>query len=240
MSKHQEPTGDSTHTSGGAYVAGSMRTDGGEFVGRDKISITYVLKMPAFQPPADLQALKASYLEHLRSSYYALDFKGIPQLDALSRQLPLEQVYVPLVARPEMPSGETWERRLAGRAFAGASLPEEILAALDKGSSAPAPVEEAMAEHARVVVLGDPGSGKTTLLKRLALRLADEIDAPLPILVPLNAYAAALEKEDLNLQAYLPHYFAGLAQGVANLGPLIDVALAQGRAVILLDGLDEV
>jgi formylglycine-generating enzyme required for sulfatase activity len=58
--------------------------------------------------------------------------------------------------------------------------------------------------------------------------------------MPLNAYAAILEKDDLNLQAYLPRYFAGLAQGLASLQPLFDSAIQQGQAVILLDGLDEV
>ena len=42
----------------------------------------------------------------------------------LVRQMPLEAVYVPLLARPELPSGETWERRFlagqrAGRVAAG-------------------------------------------------------------------------------------------------------------------------
>ena len=97
-----------------------------------------------------------------------------------------------------------------------------------------------MRDQARVVVIGDPGSGKSTLLKHLALRLAAEDNAPLPILVPLNAYADALSKGDANLQQYLPAYFAGLAKGMDNLGPLFDEAIQQGRAVILLDGLDEV
>ncbi len=206
----------------------------------DQTNITYVLKMPGFQPPADLARLRADYLDHLRRSYRALDFKGIPQLETLSRELLLEEVYVPLVARPELPAGETWERRLAGRLLGKEALPDEALAAAGAGSAAPLRVEEALADKSRVVVLGDPGSGKTTLLKHLALRLAGEPDAPLPILVPLNAYADALARADRNLQSYLPDYYAGLAQGVAGLAPLFDSALAGGQAVILLNGLDEV
>src|SRR6185436_4760675 len=101
-------------------------------------------------------------------------------------------------------------------------------------------VEEALARKQRVVILGDPGSGKSTLLKYLALRLAEELFAPLPILVPLNAYADALTRGDINLQHYLPIYFAGLAHSISGLAPLFESALAQGRTVILLDGLDEV
>ncbi|MBT3392370.1 MAG: SUMF1/EgtB/PvdO family nonheme iron enzyme [Chloroflexi bacterium] len=200
--------------------------------------INQIIQMPAFQPHPDLKALRREYLTHLERSYHALDFKGIPQLQSLSRELRLEEVYVPLVARPEMPAGETWERRLAGRMLDAEALPDETLVV--KTESAPLAVEQAMGEHSRVVVLGDPGSGKTTLLKHLTLHLAAEKNAPLPILVPMNAYAAALEQEDINLQGYLPHYFAGLAQGIANLQPLFDAALEQGQAVVLLDGLDEV
>jgi formylglycine-generating enzyme required for sulfatase activity/energy-coupling factor transporter ATP-binding protein EcfA2 len=104
----------------------------------------------------------------------------------------------------------------------------------------PVRVEEALRDQTRLVIIGDPGSGKSTLLKHLALRLAAEDNAPLPILIPLNAYADALSKGDTNLQRYLPDYFAGLAKGMDNLGPLFDEAILQGRAVILLDGLDEV
>ncbi len=234
-------------TSGGAFIGrGSVSVGGDIKAGRDVIMgdqynyVSYALKMSGFEPPPDLMRLRADYLDHLRRTYRALDFKGIPQLDTFSRELLLEEVYVPLVARPELPAGETWERRLAGRALGADTLPEGTLAAMDKGSAAPVRVEEAMAEKAHVVVLGDPGSGKSTLLKHLALRLATEADAPLPILVPLNAYADALSRADLNLQQYLPTYFAGLAQGLAGLAPLFESAIAQGRAVILLDGLDEV
>jgi formylglycine-generating enzyme required for sulfatase activity/energy-coupling factor transporter ATP-binding protein EcfA2 len=220
-------------------TSGDVNADRDVILG-DQVNITYVLKMPGFEPPSDLKRLRADYLAYLGRSYRALDFKGIPQLETLSRDLLLEDVYVPLVARPELPAGETWERRLAGRAFGLEALPDEVLTAVKGAGSAPVRVEEALADRSRVVVLGDPGSGKTTLLKHMALRLAGEPEAPLPILMPLNAYADALARADRNLQAYLPEYFAGLAQDVSGLAPLFDMALAQGRAVILLDGLDEV
>lgn len=231
----------------------------GNVAGRDNITynVTQVIQMAAFTPPPDLKKLRKDYLEHLRRSHRALDFKGIPQLESLARELLLEDVYVPLVARPELPAGETWERRLAGRAFDNDSLPQEETRFLVESpevqreaktgflepkmeSAAPVRVEEALAGKQRVVILGDPGSGKSTLLKYMALRLAAEPKSPLPILVPLNAYADALTRGDINLQHYLPEYFAGLAHGVSGLALLFESALAQGRAVILLDGLDEV
>ena len=220
----------------------------GVHAGRDAIlgnqtnitHITKVIQMGPFEPPPNLEQLRDEYLTHLRSTYRVLDFKGIPQLDTLTRELLLEEVYEPLMARPEMPSGETWDRRLAGRAFSRGDLPEVALTGMGTEAAIPLPVEQALREKAQVVVLGDPGSGKTTLLKHLALRLAAGDQAPLPILAPLNAYAEAVQKADCSLQAYLPRYFESLAHGVAGLDPLFEAAIRQGGAVIMLDGLDEV
>lgn len=201
----------------------------------------FIITMGAFTPPPDLAGLRRDYLAHIERSYRALDFKGIPQLRTLPGELALESVYVSLLARPEQPDGDTWERRVAGRSFNHDSLPEEALHGMERaGAAAPAQIEEALREKKCVVVLGDPGSGKSTMLKYLALRLARDPKAPLPILLPLNAYAKALAGRDINLQNYLVEYFAGRAEGVAALGPLFKEALANGKAVILLDGLDEV
>jgi formylglycine-generating enzyme required for sulfatase activity len=213
----------------------------------DQTNITYVIQVPGFQPPADLNALSDAYLAHLRRTHHAVDFRGILQLQSFSRELLLEDVYVPLLARPEQPAGETWVRRVDNRRLAGRTLEETELSeewntlSEEEEIVPPVHIEEALGQHGRVIVIGDPGSGKSTLLKYLALRLASESKAPLPILVPLNAYAEALgEDKDLNLQTYLPRYFAGLAHGLSSLHLLFDSALNKGQAVVLLDGLDEV
>ena len=211
------------------------------FIGRDQINIAYQVKLPAFQSPPDLDALRQAYLRHLQYCYRALDFKGVPQLDNFPHELLLEEVYVPLLAQPEAPAGETLERRLAGRP-ARKFLKGELGDLQALPAEAPSqPVEEAVGKFARVVVLGDPGSGKSTLLKFLALRLAKEENAPLPILVPLNAFAAALIQDpNLSLQAFLPVYFAGISAELGNVAPLLDLAIARGQTLVLLDVLDEV
>ena len=202
----------------------------------------FIIQMGAFTPRADLAQLRKDYLGHIERAHHALDFKGIPQLRSLPNELALEEVYVPLLARPEQPDGDTWERRQAGRPFDPGFLPKEVLQGTERAGAASVPVqiEAALREKNRVVILGDPGSGKSTLLKYLALRLAKETAGPLPILLPLNAYARSLAQKDINLQNYLANYFAGRAEGVAALGPLFKEALDSGKAVILLDGLDEV
>lgn len=116
------------------------------------------------------------------------------------------------------------------------------------GTAEPVPVERLLQEYAGLVVLGDPGAGKSTLLKVLALACAEGRAQErlglegewLPILLPLTAYAAALSKsEECSLLAFLPDYFC--MRGLnCDLGPLLADALQRGRALVLLDGLDEV
>jgi formylglycine-generating enzyme required for sulfatase activity len=213
-----------------------------DFVGGDQYNY-FITQMGAFNPPPDLAKLRKDYLAHLERSYRALDFKGIPQLRNLASELLLEEVYVPLLARPDLPEeGESWDRRVAGRYLDKGAIPEEAIHGLERGIKAPAPVqiEEALREKTRVIVLGDPGSGKSTMLKYLALRLAKDEAAPLPVLLPLNAYARALRQKEINLQAYFHEYFAARAEEVASLAPLFKEAIDAGKAVIMLDGLDEV
>jgi hypothetical protein len=100
-----------------------------------------------------------------------------------------------------------------------------------------------------IVILGDPGSGKTTLLHYLALCAAeDELQkgAPkalpdLPIFVPLAAYDDHLRHSgaSLSLEEFLPIYYEKW-RGLPGLAPLFRQALRGGRALLLLDGLDEV
>lgn len=125
------------------------------------------------------------------------------------------------------------------------------------------PERKSMAEalHQRdrraFVILGDPGSGKTTLLHFLALVYArgpetaaqrlgvDLAEANrLPIFVPLAAFDDMLresqrEGRSLTLREFLPRYY-DRRRGLPGLEPLFRRAFESGRALVLLDGLDEV
>ncbi|MEG4113204.1 MULTISPECIES: HEAT repeat domain-containing protein [unclassified Microcoleus] len=98
----------------------------------------------------------------------------------------------------------------------------------------------------KFVLLGAPGSGKTTLLSFFAVMLAQnnpeklgwdaEMDC-LPILIKIRDFARLL---DINLLDYARQF----AEKTMSVKPLpegfFEYWLADGRAMILLDGLDEV
>jgi len=193
-------------------------------------------------PPEDLWEATEDYLDFLTQRYQYLDFKGMGVSDRVPLKLPLLEMYVPLKARVEMPEGETWARdlRLAGRAL----TPEEA-EEVGERLSGPQPLLELLAKHDGLVILGDPGAGKTTFLKYLALSLAlgrgEDLGlaSRLPFLVPLSAYATAIDDKDVALDRFIAEYAEGRGMG-EPVGPMLEKALAEGGALILLDGLDEV
>lgn len=251
----------------GSLVNGNVETEG-DFVGRDQtvqagdqgIAIkgnvaestiihahTLVLAdrlwhgiQPSL-PPLDLRQATQTYLDYILDRHYYLSLKGMGIADRIPLRLRLLDLYVPLKARLELPEGETWGRdlRLAGRVVTA----EDPSRPLRLGN--PVPVLEILKENSGLIVLGDPGAGKTTFLKYLALSLASGdgekigLGNRLPILLPLAAYANALQKEDIPLDEYIAGYFAGIGAHLP-IGPMLAEALQVGRTLILLDGLDEV
>lgn len=117
------------------------------------------------------------------------------------------------------------------------------------------PIGETLRDPARrgLVILGDPGSGKTTLLQFLALIYArgpaavatylgitDAEAERLPIMAPLASYDDLLTEEPkLTVEEFLARYY-DRRRAAPGLGPVFAEAIRTGRALILLDGLDEV
>lgn len=193
-------------------------------------------------PPPAMVAAAESYLGYLVDFHSYLSFKGMGITDRVPLRLPLREMYVPLTARQEVPEGETPARevRLAGR-----RITAEEMGALGERLSGPRPVLDLLRENDGLVLLGDPGSGKTTFLKSLLLTLAEGqgeapagLGARLPVYLPLAAWARALAAgEDLAFAALVGRYYRDVH---LLTGELVAQALAAGRALLLLDGLDEV
>src|SRR5436305_6685041 len=194
-------------------------------------------------PQPDLEKAAQAYLQYLVDAYRYLDLRGMGVSDRVALKLPLLEMYVPLKARLHTPEGETWARqlRVAGRlpaAEEGADMGERL--------SAPVPVLDLLQKHGGLVLLGDPGAGKTTFLKVLALALASGqgealgLGGRLPLLLPLAAYANALADKDVSLDAFIARYYEEERKIQVPLGALLEKALQEGSALLLLDGLDEV
>ncbi len=93
---------------------------------------------------------------------------------------------------------------------------------------------EAVETHSKLMILGKPGAGKTTFLKHLAMQcLGGKFQANrVPIFITLKAFAETEGQPDLLT------YIETLVHPKSS--PNVQSILESGRALILLDGLDEV
>lgn len=101
-----------------------------------------------------------------------------------------------------------------------------------------------LARHwTRMALTGLPGMGKTTALEQLAALWSSIDDAPLPILVRLAAIARRVQQPgDVTLPLLIAEAVEVINAPVDEQEPLrlaLEEAVANGTAVLLLDGLDE-
>jgi HEAT repeat protein len=201
-------------------------------------------------------AARDRYRELALAAVDIIDLAGLPELDrnVALRQLELRRLYVPLRVRTEVGPEE--------------SIPDAKLQELEERrresgveeqeSGRRSPLGTRLTASRRLVVLGDPGAGKTTIIRWLAtaylLRLQSdpEWDAlpdvatlPKEDLLPIIIRCRDLDPEAVSgsLEDVLRRTFRK-SEMTAEEADTLMVAfredLTEGRALLLVDGLDEI
>ena len=215
-------------------------------------------------PPARSTDAERRYRELALESCDIIDLANLPESDRhlATRKLELRRLYVPLRVRVETPSGSeiTDERieALAHARWAGFWKPWGTALRSAFGNRERVPVGDRLAKARRLVVLGDPGAGKSTLVRWIAtaylLRLKREPewkDLPdvatlpdgdwLPILIrcrDLDPAAVAGSLDDVLRYTFRKSEMLEADADVLRL--TLRDGLAHNRALLLIDGLDEI
>ena len=165
----------------------------------------------------DAEKLLNDYFETIEERFGYLDLKGFsPRIGRKGIvKIPLDDIFIPLKFEREVEIGYGETRY--GETGYGKSGAKIIGIGMDD-----------LLKYDRCVILGDPGSGKTTLLKSLAYEKRSYI----PIYVRIADYSEKMSQ------------FGDLYSFVVNSDSkyknLFKWAIENGKALILLDGLDEV
>ncbi|AUX24935.1 uncharacterized protein SOCEGT47_054760 [Sorangium cellulosum] len=187
---------------------------------------------------ARFAAAERVYRRQVEARYGQIEIRGL-QLSARVRQ-DLEIAYVPLhVEEPSEELRSATPRRAAGKRPKGEATTVDARAASAMLRALERPrvlATDALVNHPRLLIVGEPGSGKSTLLAYLATRAARgelTISTPrrepasIPFLVPVRALQeAAASPEEIARTAGAEAWF-------------VEAALQRGRALLLFDGLDE-
>jgi formylglycine-generating enzyme required for sulfatase activity len=218
---------------------------------------------PVSSPTLDADTALSRYLKHVIGSNHLLQLQGIRSSTGLV-SIELEEIYITLTAteRRTIADEQQWldemQHLAPGEARRSPKTPGDR--PRESVQQVKVKVQEALRDHLRLVVLGDPGSGKTTLLKYLALTFARDPkgetgqvetrlqlkEARLPILLPLRDFARHLQENykdystdgPLCLLNFLNTYFE--FQDIHLPERFFADRLQQGECLVLLDGVDEV
>ncbi len=208
---------------------------------------------------ADLPQRRARYLEHLAAQQDALPLQGIAERPDRGEGLALHRVYTLLAVQSrdeiavDLAAFEGGDpRQPLRKEFSPDWALPDAARYVDRAHdgaprlSRPRLAATVVAQHDRLVLLGDPGSGKSTFVRHLAWGLAEralqgDSTAALPVILPLRTLAGHLAQGGSLPLAVLASLRAAMAECcVQQPDDLLESALAAPAALLLLDGLDEV
>ena len=213
------------------------------------------------------QTALVAYRNWIAQDYLYADYRGIEGLtrEGQAAALLLDQVYVKPRLRPEREQQETATRetlllkQLEDQDLTRierARVQEEYAALTGKrwgsrlGEAQPGlDIGDALGKTRQAVILGGPGVGKSVLLRYLArtCALGTEAaqvrlswpEAPLPILIPLAAFADVRgANPQLSLRDFLEQRMT--KRGGEALRQAVAAVLDAGDAIVLFDGIDEI
>lgn len=194
------------------------------------------------QPEAASAHFEQRYRAAIRERLDKLELIGVRRLNTARQRQRLNVAYVTVEVDHRRARGDGTDAALrqalteAGRARAHAS--DEALQA--------SPIDDVLATERRIVVRGDPGSGKTTLLQWVAVKAAAEAFA-VPLSLWNNLVPFFIRLREIGVKtAEFPRpeeYIARIEPDLAGSCPTSDwahIQLEHGRAVLLIDGVDEI
>jgi internalin A len=201
-----------------------LKQHGVEFYGKDPASLNVAPALANWVKEKGPKVALEVYLESVKQQCGSIEFVSLPLLED-HPNVPIQRLYV--------------EPAVADRWVSPDVDPEQWPATTH--------VLDALAQHPRLVLLGDPGSGKSTLVHWVAWQLAAHHDGgrspwterlgrlvPLPIVLRDLHIGPGITWEKL-LDAFMQTAMGRLLT-LAN----VQRILSDGRAMIMLDGLDEI